>query len=140
MQDMPLATVDIIFLNPEKTKTLLGRRAREPYAGMFYSFGGRLYKNEKFVDAAIRIAKKETGLVLGPADIVQAGVLNEISPNSIFEGINYHAINVYFACTISEREISLDDQNTEAKWLDVNDPDIPTYVRAKIEGALNALK
>ena len=140
MQDMPLATVDIVFVNPDRTKTLLGKRKNEPYAGKFYTFGGRLFKNEELIDAAVRIAKKEVGIVLSPMSLIKAGVLNEINPSSIFSGINYHAVNVFFACTIPEDEISLDDQHTEAKWLSVNDPDVPTYAKSKVVEALKVLK
>ncbi len=139
MEKLPLVTVDIIFFNPEKTKTLLGRRINEPYAGMFYSFGGRLYKNEEFVDAACRIAKKETGISLSPSELTFAGILNEISDNSRFDGINYHAVDVYFGCIVSERDVSLDDQHSEAKWFDVNDPTLHPNIKRRIDGALRAL-
>ena len=102
MEDSPLPTVDIIFFDQQRSKTLLGRRTNEPYAGQWYSFGGRLYKNEEFADAAVRIAKQEVGLSLTKADVKQAGVINEINPSSIFEGINYHAVNIYFACVIDD--------------------------------------
>lgn len=139
MENVPLVTVDVLFFNPEKTKTLLGRRTNEPYAGMWYSFGGRLYKNEEFVDAAIRLAKKETGVSLSPDNLVQAGVLNEINPNSIFDGINYHSVNIYFACIIDHTDVSLDHQHSEARWIDIDDQSLYPYVRAKIAGALHAL-
>ncbi len=139
MEKLPLATVDIVILNPERTEALLGRRKNEPYAGTFYTFGGRLYKNEEFASAAIRLAKKECGLLLSPADIVEAGVLNEISENSIFEGINYHAVNIYFACTIKEPEVTLDDQHSEAQWFAVDDPTLHPNVQTKIAGALRTL-
>jgi|SRR3989344_4743005 len=139
MEDSPLPTVDIIFFDQQRSKTLLGRRTNEPYAGQWYSFGGRLYKNEEFADAAVRIAKQEVGLSLTKADVKQAGVINEINPSSIFEGINYHAVNIYFACVIDERPLSLDAQHSEAKWIDAHDTTFHPYVRAKIEGALRAL-
>ena len=139
MQELPLVTVDIIFFNPGKTKTLLGKRTNEPYTGDWYSFGGRLYKNEEFVDAAVRIAKKETGISLSSSELTFVGVLNEISDTSRFEGINYHAVDVYFGCTIEEQAVVLDDQHSEAKWFDVSDPTLHPNIRTRIEGALRVL-
>ncbi|MDO8514676.1 MAG: NUDIX domain-containing protein [bacterium] len=139
MEKLPLATVDILFFNSEKTKTLLGRRENEPYAGTFYSFGGRLLKNEELADAACRIAKKETGVSLSPSKLTFVGILNEISDNSRFDGINYHAVDIYFGCVIEKQAITLDEQHSEAKWFDVNDPTLHPNVRARIDGALRAL-
>lgn len=139
MENLPLATVDVLFFNPEKTKTLLGKRVSEPYAGLWYAFGGRLYKNEEFKDAAVRIAEEEAGIHLSPDDLIFAGVLNEISANSRFEGINYHAVDIYFACVIEERVPTLDRQHSEAAWLSVEDPTLHPNVQARIAGALRAL-
>ena len=139
MEEFPLVTVDILFFNPEKTKTLLGKRAYEPCKGVFFTFGGRLHKNEEFVDAALRIARDETDISLSPADIKFAGVLNEIHDTSKFDGINYHAVDVYFACSIEERTPVLDDQHSEAAWFDVDDPTLHPNVRTRITGALHAL-
>lgn len=140
MEQMPLVTVDIMFLSPDKTRILLGKRTNEPYAGQFYSFGGRLFKNESFLGAACRIAKQETGLIISPSALIFAGVLNEISDNSIFEGVNYHAVDVYFACTIGNESMKLDSQHSEMRWFPVDDPGLHPNVKTRIEGALRALK
>ena len=140
LEELPIVTIDVIFLDPDKTKILLGRRVNEPYAGQFYSFGGRLYKNEDFLDAARRIAQEEVGISLSPKDITFAGVLNEINDGSIFEGINYHTVDVYFACTIADEAVSLDGQHSEVRWFPVDDANIHPNVKARIAGALRALK
>ena len=139
MRDFPIVTVDVIFLNADRTKVLLGRRTSEPHAGKFYSFGGRLYKNEDLKEAACRIAQEEVGITLAPRELRFAGVLNEIDDNSKFEGINYHAVDLYFGCVIGDVVVSLDPQNSEARWFDVNDATHHPYVREKIAGALRAL-
>ena len=139
MEDGPIATVDVLFFNSERTKTLLGKRTNEPYAGEWYSFGGRLLKNEEFADAALRIAQQEVGVSLSKEDLRQAGIINEVNPNSIFEGINYHAVNVYFACILDDRAYTLDTQHNEARWIDVNETALRGFVREKIAGALRAL-
>ncbi len=140
MEDLPIVTVDVLFFNPARTKILLGRRVNEPYAGEFYSFGGRLYKNEEFVEAARRIAREEIGIVLSLADLTFAGVLNEINDSSIFEGVNYHAVDVYFVCTIEDAVAYLDDQHSEVRWFPLDDASLHKNVRARIDGALKALR
>ncbi len=140
MEEFPIVTVDVIFLSPDKKKILLGKRINEPYAGEFYSFGGRFYKNENFLEAACRIAKQELGLSITPAALTFAGVLNEINDSSIFEGVNYHAVDVYFACTIEDESMKLDSQHSETRWFPVDDSSLHPNVRARIKGALAALK
>lgn len=140
MEGLPFVTVDILFFNRLKTKTLLGKRANEPYAGVLYAFGGRLYKNEEFTDAAVRIAKKETGISLSPDDITFVGVLNEINETSRFEGINYHAVDLYFGCIVDEKQLVVpDDQHSELEWVSVDDPTLHPNVQTRIVGALRAL-
>lgn len=140
MKDVPIVTIDVIFLNPAKTKILLGKRTNEPYAGQFYSFGGRLFKNEEFLDAACRIAKQEVGLLIPPAALTFVGVLNEINDSSIFEGINYHTVDVYFMCTIKDESVRLDSQHSEIQWFPVDDQGLHPNVKARLEGALKAEK
>lgn len=136
MEELPIVTIDVVFLNPDKTKILLGKRTNEPYAGQFYSFGGRLYKNEEFLDAACRIVIQEVGISLSPEALTFAGVLNEMNDSSIFEGINYHTVDVYFVCTITDEAVALDSQHSEIQWFPVNDPNLHPNVKARIEGAL----
>ena len=140
MEEFPIVTVDVVFLSPDKKKILLGKRINEPYAGMFYSFGGRFFKNEDFLEAACRIAKQEVGISLSPEALTFAGVLNEINDSSIFEGVNYHAVDVYFVCTIGDESMKLDSQHSEIQWFPVDDSGLHPNVKARIEGALRAVK
>lgn len=139
MEDAPICTIDVIFLSLDKTKILLGKRVNEPFAGVFYSFGGRLYKNEEFLNAACRIAKQEVGILVPPPALTLGGVLNEINDSSIFEGVNYHDVDLYFGCVIEDQTVVLDDQHSEARWFDVKDPTLHPNVRKRIEGVLRAL-
>ena len=140
MEELPIVTVDVIFFSTDKTKILLGKRTNEPYAGTFYSFGGRLFKNEPFEGAACRVAKKELGIPLSPADIVFAGVINEVNDSSVFEGVNYHAVTVLFGCTIAEDAFTLDDQHSGVEWFSVADESLHGNVRTRIKYALSAMK
>jgi ADP-ribose pyrophosphatase YjhB (NUDIX family) len=134
MEDSPIVTVDVLFLDKDKKKILLGKRENAPYAGEFYSFGSRMLKNEEFVDAAIRVAKEELGVPLRPSDLTLVGTINEINETSIFDGINYHAVDIYFYCVIDRASIVLDQQHSETKWFDLDDESIHPNVRTRIEG------
>lgn len=139
MEEFPIVTVDVVFLNADKTKILLGKRVNEPFAGVFYSFGGRLHKNEDLQDATSRIAREEVGISLSPADSIFAGVLNEINDTSIFPGVNYQAITLYFGCTITEDAFSLDSQHSDVQWFPIDDPSLHPNVKARIGGVLKVL-
>lgn len=141
METSPICTIDILFFNPEKTHTLLGRRTNEPYKNTFYAFGGRLRKNETFEEAAIRIAEKETGIKIAPEDIRFAGILNEINGNSLFDGTNYHAVDLYFACVVPlDVRVDLDSQHGEYQWFNVSDEDLYPNIKTRIKNSLKVLK
>lgn len=140
MEHAPICTIDILFFNPEKTHTLLGKRTNEPYKGTFYAFGGRLRKHESFEEAATRVAKQETGIELLPDDITFGGVLNEMNDGSVFTGIDYHAVDLYFACTVPlGTKIKLDSQHSEYRWFEVNDRNLYPNIKTRIENSLKAL-
>ena len=140
MEDLPIVTIDVLFLSQDKTKILLGKRVNEPYAGAFYSFGGRLYKNEGFLEAACRIAKEEIGITVTPSELTFGGVLNEFNGSSIFEGVNYHTVDIYFVCTLGDANIILDSQHSETRWFSLNDANLHPNVQARIIGALKKLE
>lgn len=140
MDVSPICVVDILFFNPEKTHILLGRRIDNPYKGVFYAFGGRLRKNERLEDAAIRIVKQETAINLDHSDIVLAGTINEISSDSKFEGVNYHAVVLYFYSMIPvDTVVTLDEQHAECKWFSVDDPSLHPNIKKRITGALRSM-
>ncbi len=134
MEDSPIVTVDVLFLDSEKKHILLGLRENEPYKGEYYSFGSRMYKNEDFMQAAIRITKEEIGVSLYPSALTYVGAINEINEISIFEGVNYHAVDIYFYCVIDSTSIVLDDQHSKTKWFDLDDESIHPNVKTRIEG------
>lgn len=141
MKSSPIPTIDILFFNPEKTHTLLGKRVNNPYQNVFYSFGGRLQKNETFEKAVIRIAKKETGIDLKISDLYFGGVDNEISSSSVFKDTNYHAVILYFGFVIqSDTEVTLDDQHSESKWIDIDDKEIHPSLCTRIANSLKAVQ
>lgn len=141
MEFSPICTVDMIFFNPEGTRVLLGKRVNAPYQGLFYTFGGRLRKNEMFEEAAVRIAKKEMGVAITPSDVTFGGLDNEISDNSIVPDTNYHAVALYFGGTIPEdTPVELDAQHSEYRWVGVDDTSIHPSIQPRILKALRVAR
>lgn len=141
MEHGPICTIDILFFNPQRTQTLLGKRTSDPYKGTFYAFGGRLRKHESFEDAAVRVAKQEVGIDLLPREIKFSGIINEINSGSKFKGTDYHAVDLYFACVVPQDiEIKLDSQHSEYRWFDVNERNLYPNIKTRISHALKVLK
>jgi colanic acid biosynthesis protein WcaH len=139
MDDGPIVTVDVMFLNPERTKLLLGKRTNEPYKDEYFSFGGRLYKNEEFIDAARRIAKEELGLDIPASELTCAGVTADFGDSSIFEGVHYHSVDIFYVCTIGDVDFSLDAQHSDTKWFSLSDTTLHLFVQNRITGVKKAL-
>ena len=135
---MPVCTVDVIFLNKQKNKTLLFKRNNNPLKGEYFSIGGKLNKDETFLECAIRQAKMEIGLEIDPEKTIFIGVQREYYPNSAFDGISYTAVDLYFGYILDKQNLSLklDEQHSESKWFEINDKDLHPYIKSKIEQTL----
>jgi colanic acid biosynthesis protein WcaH len=139
MQDLPIVTVDVLFFDSLKSKTLLFRRVNEPLEGIFFTCGGRLLKNEKFQDAAIRIIEKELGLKINPDKLFGSEVANEIHENSVFPKTNYHCVDVYFGYILDNQvieKIKMDEQHSEFTWFNVKDEQLHSMIKYKINSLL----
>lgn len=128
----PVCTVDVLFFNKDKTKTLLFKRENEPIRGTYFSLGGRLLKNELIKDCAIRQALRETGVNISPAGLTFGGFIEEIHPNSIFENVSYHAIDFFYGYVLDKEKIDLDSQHSDYKWFSVSDESLNPFIKTKI--------
>jgi len=137
MAGSPICMTDLILLDENKKNILLGKRNNKPYQGVFYTSGGRLRKNEAFLEASSRIAKEELGLEIDQSKLRFIGVINENNDHSIFDDINYHAVTLCFEY-ILDREASpeLDDQHNEYAWIATDDPGLHPNIKTRIEMAL----
>jgi len=137
MAGSPICTIDLIFLDENKKNILLGKRNNKPYKGIFYTFGGRLSKNEDFLEVAKRIGKGETGLELDQNKLRFIGVINENNDHSIFDDINYHAVTLCFEYVLDkEAKLTLDSQHSECAWIATDDPGLHPNIKTRIEMAL----
>src|ERR1035437_711438 len=86
---LPILTVDVLFFNKEKTKTLLFKRSNEPLKGVYFSIGGRLLKNEKILDCAVRQALREAGIHVNKKKLIFGGIQEEAHQKSMFGDVSY---------------------------------------------------
>lgn len=136
MDISPICTVDVLFFNSDKTKTLLFKRENEPLKGSYFSVGGRLLKNEQLQDCAIRKAFEEIGVVVDKEKLVYGGVIEELNPNSIFEGVSYHAVDSFYGYVLKDEELILDNQHSDCKWFSVFDDSLHPFIKTKISNLL----
>ena len=139
---LPIVTVDVLVFDEDLTQTVLFRRENKPLQGLYYSIGGRVYKNENILNAAIRISKSEAGLELNKGDLIFGGVTEEIFHDSSFEGINAHNMNIFYGLTIKKKDliITCDKQHSGYKWFNIEDQNLHPYLIQKIFTLLNNIK
>lgn len=88
----PLIAIDFI-VEDEKGNILLGKRINEPAKDFFFTPGGRIFKNEKIIDAIKRLSYKELGKILTLNDLTFIGVYEHFYENSfISNNVSTHYI------------------------------------------------
>jgi len=110
---VPFVCVDIVIKNEDSF--FLAKRKNKPAQGQWFFPGGRVLKNEKLEDAAIRKIQQETGLNAKIEKIL--GVDETIFPDGPFGG-SVHSVNVVFLANVTNasKTVVLDDQNDEYQW------------------------
>lgn len=137
--NLPIVTVDILFFNKSKTRTLLFKRINKPLKNTFFTCGGRMMKNEAFKEAATRISQKELGLKINKKKLFFGGVLNEIHKDSIFPNTNYHCVDIFYGYILNESEsekIQMDNQHNDKMWFNIEDKKLHKLVKEKINSSL----
>jgi colanic acid biosynthesis protein WcaH len=122
ISSVPIATVDLVIFNPDRSKTLVFKRNNKPAQGIFYTLGGRIMKNESPEQALGRICKAEGGIDLDVSNIKFSGYISEVFEDSMYDSINSHCINLYFSYQLDENErVFMDDQHLEYQWVKLSD-------------------
>lgn len=107
--------VIICIFNRDFSKILLLKRneeKRNKNKADWGNVGGRVELGEKLIDACIREAREEIGVILKPEKLK----LIEIKETPYLTNI-FHAIHFIYATIIDENEnITLNDESDEYKW------------------------
>jgi colanic acid biosynthesis protein WcaH len=127
LKNMPIFCVDLII--DRDKKVLLVKRKDEPCKNQWWVPGGRVYKNEKTEDAAIRKARGETGL---DVEIVKRVGFYEPMLKEAQFGIKtgtHNPVVVYHLKSKSDQEVYLDETSSGYRWIDRIETDMDDYMK-----------
>lgn len=143
IRNMPIPTVDILFLNSQN-ELLLGKRNNEPLMGIYYIPGGRVDKWERSLDTARRKAKEELGIDIDISHLQFVWVYDDIFENSAFRDITTHCIPVTYLYRLdSDEELGLslwDTQHSDLRFFSFDDPSLHEMVQMRIRDMRKVLK
>ena len=101
----------IVIFNKNLTKTLMCKRTKEPYMGMYNLVGGKIEKENDSLNEAYRELEEETSITKN--DITLTYFMN-------IEYIIFNKdIEVYFG--ILNKEVKLVEEVNALEWIDIND-------------------
>jgi colanic acid biosynthesis protein WcaH len=132
---LPIVTTDLVIFNENKQQILLFKRTNKPAQNLYFTPGGRLFKNEDLLAGIIRQSKREIGLDLDPNKLTFGGVINEIWSDSEFANYNYHAVSIFWSYVISSQEIinlALDRQHSVYQWFNIDDENLHKYIQERL--------
>ena len=145
IENTPLVSIDLCLIC--NGQILLGKRRNEPLKGTWFAPGGRIYKNETWQDALLRIVKAELGLCdIAVENFSLMGIWDHFYSNSALDqSISTHYVNLpHYAEFQSRPEITLDDQHGELGWFDLSvvadDKKFHPYMRNYANWLLNYMK
>ena len=140
----PLVSIDLCLICNDQI--LLGKRCNESLKGIWFTPGGRSYKNETWQNTLLRIAEVELGLSdIAVEDFALMGMWDHFYSNSALDqNTSTHYVNLpHYAEFKSKPQIALDDQHGEFKWFDLsvvsNDEKSHPYMRNYAGWLLNKI-
>lgn len=120
VENTPLVSIDLCLVF--EGEILLCKRKNEPLRGLWFTPGGRIFKNEPWQSALLRIAKAELGLTKIVVERFSLmGIWDHFYGNSAFDdNISTHYVNLpHFAHFKKMPSIVLDNQHLEFRWFDL---------------------
>ena len=145
IKNTPLVSIDLCLICDDKL--LLGKRNNHPLKGQWFTPGGRIYKNETWQHALLRIVKAELGLCdIGVEDFALMGIWDHFYKNSALDqNTSTHYVNLpHYVWFQSEPEITLDNQHCEFRWFDLavvsSDKKFDLYMRKYATRLLNNIE
>ena len=114
----PLISIDILI--KKGNKILLGKRINKPAKGYFFSFGGRILKNETIDNAMTRIAQNELNIEL-QSKLKLIGVFEHFYDDGIYEGMSTHYVNLAYEYEVEEIPNLPTEQHNEYQWFTIDE-------------------
>lgn len=101
----------IVIFNKEMTKTLMCKRTKEPYKGMYNLVGGKIEKENDGLNEAYRELKEETNIQKENIELID--FMN-------FEYIKFNKyIEVYYG--VLNKNVKLIEEVNSLEWVNIND-------------------
>ena len=116
-EKMPISCVDLLIVHDGKLLLML--RNNEPGKDLWFTPGGRIYKNEVLRDAIKRVLKKETGLE--STNITQTGTMCHIWPM-------VHTVTTYYTMKVDSNQIQLNSEHRDYRWIEEIEKDLHPYL------------
>lgn len=127
---VPQVCVEVVLERAGEEGVLVARRTNEPASGEWFWPGGRLYKGERLVDAARRVAREELGVDATVEG--RLGVYEHFWDRSRIDGVDSrHTVNVVYRVrqTDPDAAIELDEQHDDYRFLTGDEAGLHEYVR-----------
>ena len=101
----------IVIFNKELNKTLMCKRTKEPYKGMFNLVGGKFEKENDGLNEAYRELFEETGICNNDISLIHFMNIEYITFNKMIE--------IYYG--ILNKDVHLIEEVNKLEWIDMND-------------------
>lgn len=101
----------IVIFNKELNKTLMCKRTKEPYKGMFNLVGGKIEKENDGLNEAYRELFEETGICNNDISLIHFINIEYITFNKMIE--------IYYG--ILNKDVHLIEEVNKLEWIDMND-------------------
>ncbi len=101
----------IVIFDKEMNKTLMCKRTKEPYMGMYNLVGGKIEKENDGLNEAYRELVEETNISKDDVELKHFMNIEYVSFNKSLE--------VYYG--ILNKEVELIEEVNKLEWVDVND-------------------
>ena len=101
----------IVIFNKDINKTLMCKRTKEPYIGMYNLVGGKIEKEDDGLNEAYRELVEETNINSNDVELKHFMNIEYISFNKSLE--------VYYG--ILNKEVELIEEVNKLEWVDIND-------------------
>lgn len=101
----------IVIFNKEMNKTLMCKRTKEPYMGMYNLVGGKIEKENDGLNEAYRELVEETNISKNAVELKHFMNIEYVSFNKSLE--------VYYG--ILNKEVELIEEVNKLEWVDIND-------------------
>ena len=101
----------IVVFDKNLQKTLMCKRTKEPYMGMYNLVGGKIEKEDDGLNEAYRELSEETNIQKSDVDLVYFMNLSYIKWNKELE--------VYYG--ILNKDVTLIEEVNKLEWVDIND-------------------